>query len=177
MKIGLGIGISLLLLASAMPVQGQFGAWNLGIEYHDDNEDIPFNVDKEGRSTIQFFVDNEEVLDIEVEYEYEIPIGGAADDVDLAFHYVLSTDMDDLNIGQVCFHEGFDLGVACFFCIFEDRGIGEEGRCGFDSDFDRIVQTQHLPKTFRGEWRFGFHGPMEFLVRVVRFADVVEILG
>ena len=45
MKIGLGIGISLLLLASAMPVQGQFGAWNLGIEYHDDNEDIPFNVD------------------------------------------------------------------------------------------------------------------------------------
>ena len=79
MKIGLGIGISLLLLASAMPVQGQFGAWNLGIEYHDDNEDIPFNVDKEGRSTIQFFVDNEEVLDIEVEFEYEIPFGGEAD--------------------------------------------------------------------------------------------------
>ena len=79
MKFGLGIGISLLLLASAMPVQGQLGSWDLGVEYHDDNEDIPFNVDKEGGSTIQFFVDNEEVLDIEVEFEYEIPFSGEAD--------------------------------------------------------------------------------------------------
>ena len=79
MKTRLCIGLALLLLASATPVQGQLGAWDLGIEYPGDNEDMPFNVDKGGRSTIQFFVNNDEFQDIEVEFEYDIPFAGEAD--------------------------------------------------------------------------------------------------
>ena len=79
MKTRLCIGLALLLLASATPVQGQLGAWDLGIEYPGDNEDMPFNVDKDGRSTIQFFVNNDEFQDIEVEFEYDIPFAGEAD--------------------------------------------------------------------------------------------------
>jgi len=68
-----------LLLACTAPVQGQLGSWELGINYPQDNEDVPFSVGTDGGVAIQFFVNNEELVDIGVEFDYEIPFGGEAD--------------------------------------------------------------------------------------------------
>ncbi|MED5159070.1 MAG: hypothetical protein VYD62_02510, partial [Candidatus Thermoplasmatota archaeon] len=66
-------GVAILLLTCAAPVHGQLGSWELGIEYPQDNEDVPFNVGTDGGVAIQFFVNNEELVDIGVEFDYEIP--------------------------------------------------------------------------------------------------------
>tara|TARA_A100001037_G_scaffold21843_2_gene18200 strand:- start:3671 stop:4528 length:858 start_codon:yes stop_codon:yes gene_type:complete len=51
----------------------------MGIEYPQDNEDVPFNVKQDGTASIEFFVSNDELVDIVVEFEYEIPFEGEAD--------------------------------------------------------------------------------------------------
>ena len=79
MRWGLSAGVALLLLTCAAPVQGQLGSWELGIDYPQDNEDVPFSVGTDGGVSIQFFVNNEELVDIGVEFDYEIPFGGEAD--------------------------------------------------------------------------------------------------
>ena len=79
MRWGLSAGVALLLLTYATPVQGQLGSWELGIDYPQDNEDVPFSVGTDGGVSIQFFVNNEEHVDIGVEFDYEIPFGGEAD--------------------------------------------------------------------------------------------------
>ena len=79
MRWGLSAGVALLLLTYAAPVQGQLGSWELGIDYPQDNEDVPFSVGTDGGVSIQFFVNNEELVDIGVEFDYEIPFGGEAD--------------------------------------------------------------------------------------------------
>ena len=79
MKWVLSTGVALLLLACTAPVQGQLGSWELGINYPQDNEDVPFSVGTYGGVAIQFFVNNEELVDIGVEFDYEIPFGGEAD--------------------------------------------------------------------------------------------------
>ena len=68
-----------MLLTCVAPVQGQLGSWELGIDYPQDNEDVPFSVGTDGGVSIQFFVNNEELLEIGVEFDYEIPFGGEAD--------------------------------------------------------------------------------------------------
>ena len=79
MKWVLSTGVALMLLACTAPVQGQLGSWELGIDYPQDNEDVPFSVGTDGGVAIQFFVNNEELVDIGVEFDYEIPFGGEAD--------------------------------------------------------------------------------------------------
>ena len=79
MKWVLSVGVALFLLICAAPVQGQLGSWELGIDYPQDNEDVPFAVGTDGGVSIQFFINNEELADIGVEFDYEIPFGGEAD--------------------------------------------------------------------------------------------------
>jgi len=79
MKWILSTGVALLLLTCVAPVQGQLGSWELGIDYPQDNEDVPFSVGTDGGVAIQFFVNNEELVDIGIEFDYEIPFGGEAD--------------------------------------------------------------------------------------------------
>ena len=79
MKWVLSAGFALFLLTCAAPVQGQLGSLELGIDYPQDNEDVPFSVGTNGGVSIQFFINNEELLDIGVEFDYEIPFGGEAD--------------------------------------------------------------------------------------------------
>ena len=79
MRLVLSAGVALFLLTCAAPVQGQLGSWELGIDYPQDNEDVPFSVGTNGGVSIQFFINNEELLDIGVEFDYEIPFGGEAD--------------------------------------------------------------------------------------------------
>ncbi len=71
--------IALLAVFSSTTVNAQFGSWELGIDYPQDNEDVPFDVGKDGRASVVFFVSNEELLDIVVEFEYDIPFGGEGD--------------------------------------------------------------------------------------------------
>ena len=79
MKWVLSAGVALFLLTCAAPVQGQLGSWELGIDYPQDNEDVPFSVGINGVVSIQFFVNNEELADIGVEFDYEIPFEGESD--------------------------------------------------------------------------------------------------
>jgi len=73
------LGIALLIVCSSTTVNAQFGSWDLGIEYPQDNEDIPFDVRQDGTVSVVFFVSNEELVDIVVEFEYDIPFEGEGD--------------------------------------------------------------------------------------------------
>ncbi len=71
--------VALLVVCSLTTVNAQIGSWEMGIEYPQDNEDVPFNVKQDGTASIEFFVSNDELVDIVVEFEYEIPFEGEAD--------------------------------------------------------------------------------------------------
>ena len=70
------LSIALLVVCSSTTVHAQFGSWELGIDYPQDNEDVPFDVKVDGTASVVFFVSNEELLDIVVEFEYEVPFEG-----------------------------------------------------------------------------------------------------
>ena len=70
------LGIALLVVCSSTTAHAQFGSWELGIDYPQDNEDVPFDVKVDGTASVVFFVSNEEIVDIVVEFEYEVPFEG-----------------------------------------------------------------------------------------------------
>ena len=70
--------VSLMIVCSLTTVNAQIGSWEMGIEYPQDNEDVPFNVKQDGTASVEFFVSNDELVDIVVEFEYEIPFEGEA---------------------------------------------------------------------------------------------------
>ena len=70
------LGIALLGVCSSTTAHAQFGSWELGIDYPQDNEDVPFDVKVDGTASVVFFVSNEEIVDIVVEFEYEVPFEG-----------------------------------------------------------------------------------------------------
>ena len=59
-------GVSILLPTCAAPVHGQLASWELGSEYPQDNEEVPFNVGTDGGVAIQLFINNESPVDISV---------------------------------------------------------------------------------------------------------------
>ncbi|MBJ36666.1 MAG: hypothetical protein CMB68_04855 [Euryarchaeota archaeon] len=67
-----------MIVCSLTTVNAQIGSWEMGIEYPQDNEDVPFNVKQDGTASVEFFVSNDELVDIVVEFEYEIPFEGEA---------------------------------------------------------------------------------------------------
>ena len=72
------LSVSLMIVCSLTTVNAQIGSWEMGIEYPQDNEDVPFNVKQDGTASVEFFVSNDELVDIVVEFEYEIPFEGEA---------------------------------------------------------------------------------------------------
>ena len=54
----------------------QFGNWELGIEYPQEDRDNPFILSEGGMTSVTFFVDNMGLLDIKVSFEYDIPFNG-----------------------------------------------------------------------------------------------------
>lgn len=79
MNRNLVLGIALLIICSSTTVNAQLGSWELGIEYPQDNEDVPFDVRQDGTTSVVFFVNNEELFDLVVEFEYDIPFEGEGD--------------------------------------------------------------------------------------------------
>ena len=67
------------LLIASTPAQSQIGGWDVGIDFPQDDDSNPFSVNEDGAATVDFFVYNDELLPITVEFEYEIPFDGEGD--------------------------------------------------------------------------------------------------
>ena len=67
------------ILAVSFPVQSQIGGWDVGIDFPQEDDSNPFPVKEDGSVSIDFFVYNEELLPITVEFGYEIPFDGEGD--------------------------------------------------------------------------------------------------
>ncbi len=57
----------------------ELGNWELGIKYIGDDENKPFLVNENGQKTIEFYVHNTEMFEVEVSFAYELPFEGVAD--------------------------------------------------------------------------------------------------
>jgi len=69
--------VVLVSLYSQMVVVAQLPTgWDMGINYIDDDSSEAFEISESGEVSIEFFVDNSELLEITVQFEYEIPFGG-----------------------------------------------------------------------------------------------------
>ena len=82
MKVGV-IVTSIALLCMLSPIvssqQPEPPGWELGIEYPQEDEDNPFKLSSTGTVSVSFFVSNNELLPITVDFEYEIPFEGEHD--------------------------------------------------------------------------------------------------
>jgi hypothetical protein len=57
----------------------EIDAWELGIEYPNEDATNPFEISNDGKVKVEFFVDNSGFVEITVEFAYDIPFGGEAD--------------------------------------------------------------------------------------------------
>ena len=53
--------------------------WDLGIEYPQEDQENPFELSSSGTATVTFYVSNNELLPITIDFEYDIPFEGAHD--------------------------------------------------------------------------------------------------
>tara|TARA_B100001778_G_scaffold100786_1_gene82255 strand:+ start:1547 stop:2413 length:867 start_codon:yes stop_codon:yes gene_type:complete len=53
--------------------------WDLGIDYPQEDEDEPFKLNNGGSVIVSFFVSNDELLPITVDFTYEVPFEGEFD--------------------------------------------------------------------------------------------------
>ncbi len=67
------------LLIASTPAQSQIGGWDVGIDFPQDDDSNPFPISEDGSATVDFFVYNDELLPITVEFQYDIPFEGEAD--------------------------------------------------------------------------------------------------
>ncbi len=68
------------LLVPLSPAMGQeLDSWELGIMYPNEDADNPFEVSKDGKVKVEFFVENSGFVEITVEFDYDIPFGGEHD--------------------------------------------------------------------------------------------------
>jgi len=57
----------------------ELDSWELGIMYPNEDADNPFEVSKDGKVKVEFFVENSGFVEITVEFDYDIPFGGEHD--------------------------------------------------------------------------------------------------
>jgi uncharacterized membrane protein len=92
----------LALLVPASPLRGQdLDAWNLGIMYPGDDAETPFEISRDGTVRVEFFVENSGFVEIELEFEYEIPFGGEHDAPESAIVAAGSNETFDLKVNDV----------------------------------------------------------------------------
>ena len=69
--------LAVLLIIPFCPAFAQdIDQWELGIEYPSEDSDKPFEVSRDGRVSIDFFVENSGLIEITLEFEYDVPFGG-----------------------------------------------------------------------------------------------------
>jgi hypothetical protein len=59
--------------------QPELGNWELGIKYLADDESNPFVIAENGEQSIEFYVHNTEIFEVEVSFTYDLPFDGSAD--------------------------------------------------------------------------------------------------
>ena len=70
----------IFLLVPLAPAMGQeIDAWELGIMYPNEDADNPFEISKDGKAKVEFFVENSGFVEISVEFAYDVPFGGEHD--------------------------------------------------------------------------------------------------
>ena len=92
----------LALLVPASPLMGQdLDAWDLGIIYPGDDAETPFEISRDGAVRVEFFVENSGFVEIELEFEYEIPFGGEHDAPESATVAAGSNETFDLKVSDI----------------------------------------------------------------------------
>ena len=92
----------LALLVPASPLMGQdLDAWDLGIIYPGDDAEPPFEISRDGTVRVEFFVENSGFVEIELEFEYEIPFGGEHDAPESATVAAGSNETFDLKVKEI----------------------------------------------------------------------------
>ncbi len=92
----------LALLVPASPLMGQdLDAWDLGIMYPGDDAETPFEISRDGTVRVEFFVENSGFVEIELEFEYEIPFGGEHDAPESATIAAGSNETFDLKVNDI----------------------------------------------------------------------------
>lgn len=71
--------VTCLLAPLSVSQQPSPPGWDLGIDYPMENEDEPFKLNNRGSVVVSFFVSNDEVLPITVDFTYEVPFEGDFD--------------------------------------------------------------------------------------------------
>ena len=74
-----GILLMCLMAPLSMSQQPSPPGWDLGIDYPQEDEDEPFKLNNEGSVIVSFFVSNDELLPITVDFTYEVPFEGEFD--------------------------------------------------------------------------------------------------
>ena len=74
-------GILGMCLIAPLSVSQQPSApgWDLGIDYPQEDEDEPFKLNNGGSVIVSFFVSNDELLPITIDFTYEVPFEGEFD--------------------------------------------------------------------------------------------------
>ncbi len=68
-----------LMTPLSMSQQPSPPGWDLGIDYPQEDEDEPFKLNNRGSVIVSFFVSNDELLPITVDFTYEVPFEGEFD--------------------------------------------------------------------------------------------------
>lgn len=68
-----------LMAPLSMSQQPSPPGWDLGIDYPQEDEDEPFKLNNRGSVIVSFFVSNDELLPITVDFTYEVPFEGEFD--------------------------------------------------------------------------------------------------
>ena len=68
-----------LMTPLSMSQQPSPPGWDLGIDYPQEDEDEPFKLNNGGSVIVSFFVSNDELLPITVDFAYEVPFEGEFD--------------------------------------------------------------------------------------------------
>ena len=74
-------GMLVMCLIAPLCVSQQPSApgWDLGIDYPQEDEDEPFKLNNGGSVMVSFFVSNDELLPITIDFTYEVPFEGEFD--------------------------------------------------------------------------------------------------
>ena len=90
-----------ILLPTSASTAQNIDAWDLGIMYPEDDADIPFQISRDGTAKIEFFVDNSGLVEISIQFEYDVPFGGEQDGPEDAIIPAGSNESFDLKISEI----------------------------------------------------------------------------
>lgn len=74
-----GLLVMCLMMPLGMSQQPSPPGWDLGIDYPQEDEDEPFKINTGGGVIVSFFISNDEMLPITIDFAYDVPFEGEFD--------------------------------------------------------------------------------------------------